>query len=268
MTHTTSGTVGTAFLLAAMLLLAGMLGGCQSGAGGAERFVYVLLTTGPESGKKTPEERQAIFAGHMANMGRLADAGQLIIAGPFDKPTDATWRGMFVFDVRTLNEAQDLVATDPGVQAGVFTPVLREMWASTAIRENLRLDRELQQQVDPTKAQKPGEGEGEGGEPPPNIRGYVMVNAEDGLRAWRGLEEAGLAEQVLWAGAFVDGDEEEGGVFVLDATSADEVRKQIESGSGGAGADVGPCAIDGWWSTRAVGMLPREAGRLREFVGR
>jgi len=162
MIHTASGTAGMAQVLAAMLLLASMLGGCQSGAGGAERFVYVLLTTGPESGKKTPEERQAIFAGHMANMGRLADAGQLIIAGPFDKPTDATWRGMFVFDVRTLNEARDLVATDPGVQAGVFTPVLREMWASTAIRENLRLDRELKQRGDMPARPKPAEGE-EGG---------------------------------------------------------------------------------------------------------
>jgi len=88
-----------------------------------------------------------------------------------------------------------------------------------------------------------------------------MVNAEDGWRAWRGLEGAGLAEQVLWAGAFAEGAKGPG-VFVLDSTSAEEVRKQIET----TRVDVGPCAIDGWWSTRAVGMLPNEAGVLPGLI--
>jgi uncharacterized protein YciI len=63
----------------------------------------------------TPESEK-IQAGHMANIGRLAKEGKLLLAGPF--ADDGDLRGIFVFKVASMQEAQALVATDPAVQAG------------------------------------------------------------------------------------------------------------------------------------------------------
>lgn len=86
-----------------------------------------------------------------------------------------------------------------------------------------------------------------------------MVNAEDADRVWSGLDIAGLKEEVRWSGRFSG---TQGGVAVLDLTNVAEVRERLEA----VGANIGSYAIDGWWSTRAVGMLPREAGRLRFHI--
>ncbi|MEA2238603.1 MAG: hypothetical protein QOC81_3327 [Thermoanaerobaculia bacterium] len=63
----------------------------------------------------TPET-EAIQSGHMANMRRLAAEGKLLLAGPFGDDSDL--KGIFVFKVATLEEAQKLVASDPAVKAG------------------------------------------------------------------------------------------------------------------------------------------------------
>lgn len=52
----------------------------------------------------------------MANMQRLGAEGKLLLAGPFGDDTDL--RGIFVFKVASMEEAQALIATDPAVQAG------------------------------------------------------------------------------------------------------------------------------------------------------
>jgi uncharacterized protein YciI len=62
----------------------------------------------------------------MENIGRLAAAGKLVLAGPFDKGGDR--RGVFVFKVGTLAEAQALTDTDPAVAAGRLRIELHQ-WA-------------------------------------------------------------------------------------------------------------------------------------------
>jgi len=65
--------------------------------------------------EKTPQT-EAIQKGHMANIQRLADLKKLVVAGPFGD--NGTLRGIFVFRVNSIEEARELAASDPAVQAG------------------------------------------------------------------------------------------------------------------------------------------------------
>jgi len=65
--------------------------------------------------EKTPQT-EAIQKAHLANIQRLADQKKLVVAGPFGD--NGTLRGIFVFRVDSIEEARQLAATDPAVQAG------------------------------------------------------------------------------------------------------------------------------------------------------
>ncbi len=65
-----------------------------------------LLKRGPNR-DRSEEEAIKLQAAHMENIGRLADAGKLVLAGPFLKEGDL--RGIYIFDVKTEEEAKALV---------------------------------------------------------------------------------------------------------------------------------------------------------------
>ncbi len=75
-----------------------------------------FLVRGPKFSPEDSPERQKIQEGHLANMKRLADMGKLVAGGPFAE--DGNLRGIFVFRVASMQEAQELTNTDPAVQAG------------------------------------------------------------------------------------------------------------------------------------------------------
>lgn len=97
---------------------------------GMRMYVLCILKTGPKDAEVKGDERKAIFAGHFANIGRLADEGKLAVAGPFGK-NDKNYRGLYIFNVTTIEEAEKLVVLDPAVKAGVFTPDLT-LWCGSA----------------------------------------------------------------------------------------------------------------------------------------
>ena len=85
-----------------------------------DQYWLVILKTGPKDKEITDSvQRATIFAGHFANMTRLHKEGVLKAAGPFGK-NDLTWRGLFILDCKTKEEAQAFVDSDPSVKAGVF----------------------------------------------------------------------------------------------------------------------------------------------------
>jgi uncharacterized protein YciI len=95
-------------------------------------YYLVLLYRGPKStGENTPEA-QRIQAAHMANIGKMADEGKLLMAGPMDE--DGKLRGIFVFRVASLQEAQALAAADPAVMAGRLVPEVHPWFTAKNIR--------------------------------------------------------------------------------------------------------------------------------------
>ena len=98
---------------------------------GMKQYVLAILKTG--SNTTTDKEKlNAYFRGHMENIGRLAKEGKLVVAGPLGK-NDKAYRGIFILDVKTIEEAKKLVETDPAVQAKIFEVELYPWYGSAAL---------------------------------------------------------------------------------------------------------------------------------------
>ncbi len=98
---------------------------------GMKKYVMAFLLRGDRVAEYSPEQRSEIQAGHMANIGKMAEMGKLIVAGPFFGNEEL--RGIYIFDVQTLEEAKALTETDPAIQAGVLKMDLKEWYGSAAL---------------------------------------------------------------------------------------------------------------------------------------
>jgi len=102
---------------------------------GMRSYVMVILKTGPNDKTLTDEAKRAeIFKGHFSNMKTLAEDKMLVLAGPFGDP-EGIRRGLYIFNVKTVEEAQKLVMTDPAVKAGIFTPDFTPYYGSAALMQ-------------------------------------------------------------------------------------------------------------------------------------
>lgn len=216
-------------------------------------YVLIYLKSGPNSGAGTKDERSKMFAGHMANIHRLASEKKLLIAGPFDKPSDSALRGLFVLDVPTIAEALSLANTDPGVQAGEFVADAHRMRATDRLRTTPELERAMLERTkdiptDPTT-------------PPTDLKKYVLLQTDDVERTHASLAHAGWNDRVVWHATFdheparPDNHDDHrrskpGGVLVLDARQPSDVLAAL----GNAGD--GQTSAEGWWSTASlVGLM-------------
>ncbi|RYD71586.1 MAG: hypothetical protein EOP53_23440 [Sphingobacteriales bacterium] len=100
---------------------------------GMKQYVMVVLTTG-KADIKEKATRDSLFAGHMKNIQRLADEGKLAVAGPFGK-NDISYRGLFIFNTASVEEAKKWVDTDPTVIAGIFEAIYVPWYGSAAMME-------------------------------------------------------------------------------------------------------------------------------------
>ncbi|ACJ29217.1 Conserved hypothetical protein [Shewanella piezotolerans WP3] len=99
---------------------------------GMKRYVIAFLKRGPNR-NRSKEEAKALQSAHMANIGRLAEAGKLVLAGPFLEQGDL--RGIYIFDVVSIEEAQALTASDPAIKAGSLIMELKPWYGSAALTE-------------------------------------------------------------------------------------------------------------------------------------
>jgi uncharacterized protein YciI len=97
---------------------------------GMRQYVLVILKTGP---KRVPDgqARDAMFAGHFANMNRLAAEGKLALAGPLDQVDG--WRGLFILSVSDIEEAKKIVATDPVIINGEMIAEYHKYFGSAGL---------------------------------------------------------------------------------------------------------------------------------------
>ena len=97
---------------------------------GMKTYVMAFLKAGPNRNRPR-EEAQKLQAAHRANINRLAAEGKLVLAGPF--ADDGELRGIYVFDVTTIAEAEALTRTDPAIQAGQLVMELHPWYATAGL---------------------------------------------------------------------------------------------------------------------------------------
>lgn len=98
---------------------------------GMKWYVLAILKTGPND-IQDKALRDSLFAGHFSNMDRMAEAGQLIVAGPIAK-NDKTYRGIFILNVPTLEEATQLIQSDPTIKQQILEAELYRWYGSAAL---------------------------------------------------------------------------------------------------------------------------------------
>jgi uncharacterized protein len=80
-----------------------------------KQYFMVFLTAGQN---RTQDSATAaiIQKGHLDNITRLFNEKKLVLAGPF--LDDGVYRGIFILDVATVEEAIELLKTDPAIKSG------------------------------------------------------------------------------------------------------------------------------------------------------
>jgi len=99
---------------------------------GMAQYVMAFLKAGPNRSQDSTA-RMELQAAHLANIKRMADAGQLVLAGPFLDGGDI--RGIYIFAVETIEEAEELTSTDPAIQAGSLVMNMHPWYGSAALKQ-------------------------------------------------------------------------------------------------------------------------------------
>lgn len=97
---------------------------------GMKKYVMAFLKSGPN---REPDSAKAmeLQMAHLENIQRMAEAGKLVLAGPFFGGGEI--RGIYIFNVESLEEAQELTNADPAIQAGSLVMELKEWYGSAAL---------------------------------------------------------------------------------------------------------------------------------------
>lgn len=94
-------------------------------------YVLAIIEKGPKWTKEPTPESTEMLKGHMANIGRMAKEGKLILAGPLAEAGDAA--GIFLFDTTSIDEARKWCDTDPAIAGGRFTVKLWKWYSAKGI---------------------------------------------------------------------------------------------------------------------------------------
>lgn len=106
---------------------------------GMKTYMLVILKTGPKDAEITDKiQRSELFKGHFSNMEAMEKDGKLKLAGPFATKNTLQYRGIFLLDVKTEDEAKALLQNDPTVKNGIFEYEILPWYGSAAIPMHLK----------------------------------------------------------------------------------------------------------------------------------
>lgn len=97
---------------------------------GMRQYVMAYLKAGPNRDQDSLEAAR-IQRAHLDNITRMANEGKLVLAGPF--MDDFEVKGIYIFAVETVEEAEALTNSDPAVQAGRLVMELHPWYGSAAL---------------------------------------------------------------------------------------------------------------------------------------
>lgn len=107
---------------------------------GMRKYVMAFLKRGPNRNQDSVTKAKLQRA-HLDNIKRLANEGTLVMAGPFFDDGDI--RGIYVFAVDSLSQAEALTNSDPAVKAGSLVMELHEWYGSAAVMEVNRIHEQI-----------------------------------------------------------------------------------------------------------------------------
>lgn len=108
---------------------------------GMKTYVFAFLKTGPNRSQDSTTAAELQKA-HMANIRRLAEEGNLVLAGPFIDGNE-TFRGIYIFNTGSVEEARSWTESDPAVQAGSLIMELHPWYGSAALQQMNELGQKL-----------------------------------------------------------------------------------------------------------------------------
>jgi uncharacterized protein YciI len=109
---------------------------------GMKNYVLVILKTGPKP-EVSPAVRDSLIKGHFGFINSMSDKGLLVMAGPLQK-NDRQYRGIYIFDVKTVEEARAMAQSDPSIRAGYFDVELYGLYGSAALPMLVPIHRSIQ----------------------------------------------------------------------------------------------------------------------------
>jgi uncharacterized protein YciI len=109
---------------------------------GMKMYVLVILKTGSNT-SANKSETDSLFKGHMTNIEKLAKENKLIVAGPLGK-NEKQYRGIFILNTKSIDEAKALLQTDPAVNAKLLDAEIFNWYGSAALPEYLPYHNKIQ----------------------------------------------------------------------------------------------------------------------------
>ena len=108
---------------------------------GMKNYYLIILKTGPAV-ETNKTKLDSIFNGHMNNIQLLASQNKLIVAGPMGK-NDKEYRGIFILNTTSKEEAEKWVSTDPAIQAKVLAAEYYPWFGSAALQETMEIHKKI-----------------------------------------------------------------------------------------------------------------------------
>jgi len=96
---------------------------------GIKTYVLGILKTGSND-IQDKNVRDILFKGHIAFIERLIKSGDIVTAGPLGK-NENSYRGLFILNVSSIEEANSLLQADPSIKENLFAADLYT-WSTSA----------------------------------------------------------------------------------------------------------------------------------------